>query len=248
MNKIRVGAVSYLNTKPLLYGLKHHPIINEIELIEDYPSKIAQLLIDDKIDLGLIPVASTTKLSSWHMVGDYCIGCDGPVASVCLFSDVPIAQIEKVYLDYQSRTSVNLARILLREFWQKDVELVNAAGEDFRTDIKGTTAGVVIGDRALEQRQHSKYIYDLGEAWKEHTGFPFVFAAWISNKELPEEFIRQFNSANRAGLKHLNEIIATHQYTFYDLETYFTKNIDYRFDKRKREALDLFLEKLSAIK
>ena len=125
-----------MNTKPLLFGLKHHPVINDIELTEDYPSKIAHLLIDNKIDLGLIPVAATTKLSNWHIVGDYCIGCDGPVASVCLFSDVPIMQIEKVYLDYQSRTSVNLARILLKEFWQKDVELVNATGEDFRTKLR----------------------------------------------------------------------------------------------------------------
>ena len=245
MNKIRVGAVSYLNTKPLLYGLKHHPVIDDIELTEDYPSKIAQLLIEDKIDLGLIPVAATTKLSNWYIVGDYCIGCDGPVASVCLFSDVPITQIEKLYLDYQSRTSVNLARILLKEFWQKDVELINTTPEDFRAKIKGTTAGVVIGDRALEQRQHSKYIYDLGEAWKEHTGLPFVFAAWISNKKLPEEFIQKFNEANAEGVNHINDIITGTDYPFYDLKKYFTKNIDYRLDGKKQQALNFFLEKLN---
>jgi chorismate dehydratase len=126
--------VSYLNTKPLLYGIKHHSIINEIELIEDYPAKIAQLLIDDKIDVGLIPVAATTKLSTWNIIGDYCIGCDGPVASVCLFSEVPIEQIEIVLLDYQSRTSVNLAKILLKEYWKKEVKFINATGEDFRKD------------------------------------------------------------------------------------------------------------------
>ncbi|HEX8314929.1 MAG TPA: MqnA/MqnD/SBP family protein, partial [Flavisolibacter sp.] len=119
MNKIRVGAVSYLNTKPLLYGIKHHEVINDIELIEDYPANIAQLLIDDKIDVGLIPVAATKRLSEWHIVTDYCIGCDGPVASVCLFSDTPMEQVNKVLLDYQSRTSVNLAKILLREYWGK---------------------------------------------------------------------------------------------------------------------------------
>ena len=154
-------------------------------------------------------------------------------------------QIEKVYLDYQSRTSVNLARILLKEFWQKDVELVNATGEDFRTKIKGTTAGVVIGDRALEQRQHSKYIYDLGEAWKEHTGLPFVFAAWISNKRLPEEFIQQFNEANAEGLNHVNDIITGTNYPFYDLKKYFNKNIDYHLDEKKKQALKLFLDKLN---
>jgi chorismate dehydratase len=221
--------------------------MKEIELVEDYPARIAQLLIDDKIDIGLIPVAATSRLSSWHIVGDYCIGCDGIVASVCLFSEVPIEEIRKVYLDYQSRTSVNLAKILLKEYWKKEVELIDATGEDFRQQINGSTAGVVIGDRALEQRQYSKYIYDLGEAWKAHTGLPFVFAAWISNKKLAKEFVEKFNSANALGFSHVNEIVAANNFPFYDLEKYFTKNIDYRLDEKKRQAMTLFLEKLKTI-
>lgn len=238
--------MSYLNTKPLLYGIKNHPILDEIELTEDYPSRVAQALIDDRIDVGLIPVAATTKLSSWNIVGDYCIGANGEVASVCIFSETPIENIEKVLLDYQSRTSVNLARILLREYWKKDVEFINASGEDFCQNITGTTAGVVIGDRALEQRSQSKYIYDLGEAWKQHTGLPFVFAAWISNKELPADFVERFNEANGIGFNHLDEIVGALNYGPYDLKKYFTENVDYRLDEKKKEALRLFLEKLSA--
>ena len=97
----------------------------------------------------------------------------------------------------------------------------------------------------MEQRQHSKYIYDLGEAWKAHTGLPFVFAAWVSNKELPEEFIQKFNKANAEGINHLNDIIIGTDYPFYDLKKYFTKNINYLLDKRKKEALRLFLQKLN---
>jgi chorismate dehydratase len=240
-----VAAVSYLNTKPLLYGIKRHPVINEIELIEDYPSKIAQMLIDDEVDIGLIPVAATVKLKDWHIVGDYCIGSNGPVASVCIFSQVPMEQIERVYLDYQSRTSVNLAKILLREYWKKDVELIDATGEDFRDEIKERTAGVVIGDRALKQRLQSAYIYDLGEAWKLHTGLPFVFAAWISNKQLPESFITAFNEANALGLQHLNEVIAENPFEIYELKKYYTRNISYGLDAEKRKGLKLFLEKLA---
>src|SRR5215208_8428675 len=114
LSKIRVAAVSYLNTKPLLYGIKNHPLINRMELVEDYPARIARMLIDDEVDLGLIPVASTAKLKNWSIVSDYCIGSDGPVASVCIFSDVPMEEIERIYLDYQSETSVKLARILLK--------------------------------------------------------------------------------------------------------------------------------------
>ncbi len=101
--------------------------------------------------------------------GNFCIGSNGKVASVCLFSQSPIEKVEKVLLDYQSRTSVELAKILLKEYWKICPEFIDA-GEDFRDHIKGTTAGVVIGDRALEQRRCSSYIYDLSEAWKGFDG------------------------------------------------------------------------------
>jgi chorismate dehydratase len=240
-----VGAVSYLNTKPLLYGIKNHPVIDQIELIEDYPSRIAQMLIEDRLDVGLIPVAATLRLKEWHVITDYCIGGDGAVASVGIFSEVPMEEIESVYLDYQSRTSVNLARILLKEYWQKNVEFINASGEDFRQKITGTTAGVVIGDRALEQRLRSKFIYDLGEAWKAHTGLPFVFAAWIANKELPEDFVVAFNEANRQGLLQIDEVRKEIAFPAYDLEHYYKNCISYGLDDVKKEGMQLFLKKLN---
>jgi chorismate dehydratase len=240
--------VSYLNTKPLLYGIKHHPIFNEIDLIEDYPSRIAQMLIDGKIDLGLIPVAAILNMKEWHIVSDYCIGADGPVASVCIFSQVPMTEIERIYLDYQSRTSVNLAKILLKEYWKKEVEFIETAGEDFRNKIRGTTAAVVIGDRALEQRQHSAYIYDLAEAWKQHTGLPFVFAAWVANKVLSVEFSKKFNEANKLGVNNLVNLAGKIIYPHYDLITYFTKCLDYHLSLSAKEGLKLFLDKVSMFK
>jgi chorismate dehydratase len=110
--------------------------------------------------------------------------------------------------------------------------------------LKGTTAGVVIGDRALEQRSKSKYIYDLGEAWKEHTGLPFVFAAWISNKKLPDEFINAFDEANAIGLNKINEVIKENNFIHYDLEKYYTRCVSYALDDEKRKGLELFLKKL----
>jgi chorismate dehydratase len=245
--KIRVAAVSYLNTKPLLYGINRHEIMNEISLVEDYPAKIAQMLLDDEVDMGLIPVAVIPKLKEHHIVGDYCIGSDGEVASVCIFSDQPIEKLTKIYLDYQSRTSVMLARVLLKEYWKSEAEIVYAKGEEYRDDIRGTTGGLVIGDRALQQRSRSKYIYDLGEAWKKHTGLPFVFAAWVSNKKLPEEFERKFNNANQLGIENIPALLETLEYSEFSLEDYFTKYIDYRLDDKKREGLKLFLSKLEII-
>ena len=117
--------------------------MDEIELIEDYPSKIAAMLINNEVDVGLIPVAACLKLNQWNIIGTHCIGSDGPVASVCIFSEQPIDEVRKVYLDYQSRTSVNLAKLLLNEYWKLKVEYIDAKGEDFRNEIKGNTAGVI---------------------------------------------------------------------------------------------------------
>lgn len=247
MDKIRVGAVSYLNTKPLLHGIRNSSIFREMELVEDYPAHIAQMLIDGKVDMGLVPVAVIPKMKESHMVGDYCIGADGPVASVCIFSEVPMEEIDSVFLDYQSRTSVRLAKLLLRDHWKKEVRLIDATGEDFRNQISGTTAGVVIGDRALLQRSVSPYIYDLGAAWKEHTGLPFVFAAWISNKKLPEAFIHAFNEANAAGLRSIDAVVAETPYDAFDLKAYFTRFISYELTEEKKKGLKLFLEKIKTL-
>jgi len=243
LKKIKVGAVSYLNTKPLLYGVKRSGLMDKIELIEAYPAKIAQMLLDDEIDVGLVPIAIIPKLKEAHIVTDFCIGAEAEVASVCLFSEVPIEQIETVILDYQSRTSVNLAKVLLKEYWKKEV-VFKEATDNFREEIKGTTAAVVIGDRAFEQRLVSKYSYDLATAWIAHTGLPFVFAAWVANKPLHENFIEAFSMANGYGIKHIHEVIAENTYDKYDLKKYYTENISYQLTDTKKKGLELFLEKL----
>ena len=222
--------------------------MQDIELLESYPAAISQALVNGEIDLGLVPVAVIPRLKEHHILTDYCIGADGEVASVCIFSEVPLENVKQVYLDYQSRTSVRLAQILLKEYWQVNVEFIPTSGEDYRTAIKGTTAGVVIGDRALEQRRSSEYIYDLGTAWKAHTGLPFVFAAWISNKIMPVDFIQSFNEANKQGLDKIDTLLKEFDYPFFDLEEYFTNYIDYQLNELKIKGLNLFLERINYYK
>lgn len=218
--------------------------MQQVELIEEYPSKIADMLVEGSIDVGLVPVAIIPKLKEWHILPGYCIGAEGDVASVCLFSEVPLEQVDKILLDYQSRTSVNLCKVLLKHYWKKEMKLEDG-GKDFREHIKGTTAGVVIGDRALEQRKISPYIYDLAGTWKKMTGLPFVFAAWIANKKLPDEFITLFTGANADGLNNLDAVIAENPYNIYNLETYYTKNISYTLTQEKMEGLKKFLALLA---
>ena len=244
MSKIKVGIVSYLNTRPLIYGLQLEPIASSIDLIEDNPAQLAEMLKNNEIDLGLIPVAAIPELKESYLSGDYCIGTEGEAASVCLFSEVPLEQIEKVYLDYQSRTSVELLKWIMHEYWGIRPEMIFAKDEDYRKEIKGTTAGLVIGDRAFEQRKLSTFFYDLGAEWKKITGQPFVFAVWVSNRKLPEEFIKLFNEANAIGLKHIDEIVASHSFDLYDLKKYYTLHMNYLLDETKKKAMKYFLSLL----
>jgi chorismate dehydratase len=140
---------------------------------------------------------------------------------------------------------VALLKILLKQYWKISPQLINAAA-GYEEKIKGTVAGLVIGDRAFVQRKKSEYIYDLAAAWKEMTGLPFLFAAWVSNKELPADFTNAFNKATSKGLSHIDEIVSGINYKDYDLHKYYTENINYQLDSKKREALGLFLKLLSA--
>ena len=237
--------MSYLNTKPLVYGFENGRMKDEIELVSDYPSRIAAQLLNDEIDIGLIPVAVIPNLNEHYIISDYGIGASNPVASVCLFSDVPLNEITHVLMDYQSRTSAELLKILLKHHWKISPVLIDTEN-GYQQAIKGTTAGLIIGDRALRQRRHSKYIYDLAQEWRAMTGLPFLFAAWVANKKLAPEFIKNFNEATAEGLQHINEIVAANPFAEYDLHTYYTKNIDYNLDAEKQEALKRFLQYLSA--
>jgi chorismate dehydratase len=243
--KIRIAAVSYRNAIPLVYGFEKGMLKDSAELVFEYPAKLASLLLNDEADIALLPVAVLPSLKEYHIIADYCIGADGEVASVCLFSEVPIEEVTEIYLDYQSRSSVALLKILLKKYWKINPQLLESAA-GFETQISGTRAGLIIGDRALEQRSKSTYIYDLATAWKELTGLPFVFAAWVANKKLPEAFIHDFNAATAEGLFHLREIADRQSFEAYDLYHYYTRNIQYKLDEEKRKAISLFLQYLSA--
>lgn len=243
--KIKVGAVSYLNTKPLVYAFEKGAMVDEMDLVFEYPSKVAQMLIKDEIDLGLVPVAVIPQVPNAQIVSSFCIGATNPVASVCLFSKVPIEDIKSIILDYQSRTSVALLKILLKDFWKISPEFI-VSEKEFENEINGTTAALIIGDRALVQLNNFPFVYDLAEAWQKMTNLPFVFAAWVANKTLPESFISDFNLSIKDSLTQVDTIIESIGFPDYDLNIYFKENIDYILDDQKRAGLNLFLSKIES--
>lgn len=244
--KFKVTAVSYLNTKPLLYGLFKSRVSDKIDLKLDIPSVCAQKLESGEADLGLVPVAIIPELSSPRLVSDYCIGTVGPVKTVCIYAEQPLEQLEAIFLDYHSRTSVELVKILLEKYWKLRPKLIPAS-PGFEQQIGGTTGALVIGDRTIGLDLQYPYVYDLGAAWMALTGLPFVFAAWVSNQPLPDDFIAEFNEALQLGIAAIPELIylIPRPHPQFDLQEYYTQNISYQLDDDKRKALQLFLSLIS---
>jgi chorismate dehydratase len=190
-----------------------------------------------------VPVRVIPALKESYIISDYGITCDGPVGSVVICSQVPIERIEKLFLDYQSRTSAALAQILICDYWKLNPQIIQSS-PGYENKIEGTTAGLLIGDRALHLKSKFKYGYDLGEGWKNFTGMPFVFACWVSNKKLPEEFIQRFNETMAFGAHHLEEVIAEQQnnYRDVDVKDYLSSKIQFFIDEKKTKAVDYFLK------
>ena len=244
MEKTRVSIVSYLNSKPFLYGLNKSLVANNFEMSLDIPSKIVAKLSYNLADVGLIPVAGLEDLDDYQIVSDFCIGAVGKVRTVVLVSDVPLEQIETVLMDYQSRSSVLLAKVLAKFYWEKEFNWENTCNDFQNKLIKGNTAGVVIGDRVFDIENKYKYSYDLSEEWFKFTELPFVFAVWASTKNVSLQFQTDFNKALEFGINSISEIVEIEQnrYPNVDISDYFVKNISFIFDEEKKAGMNKFLE------
>ncbi len=249
MEKIKISIVNYTNTLPFKWALKRQAVIEQIELQEDIPSICAQKLKYNQVQLALVPVALIPELDNYFIESGYCIGANGKVDSVKLYSQVPLAQIRTIVLDYHSKSSITLTRILVKFFWKLQTLFVDAK-PGFESGISGDAAAVVIGDRTFNLNGRFAYEYDLAEEWKKFTGLPFVFAAWVSTAKLPETFIGEFNSALKYGLDHIQQAIEEDNVQHLSKEQtlhYLTERIDYTLDAAKREALQLFLDYMSKL-
>lgn len=246
--KYSISIVNYLNTLPFVYGLKEHKINEIANLQYDIPAVCAEKMLNKKVDIGLVPVAILAKMNTYHLLTDYCIGSTGAVDSVKLFSKVPLEQITKVLLDYQSRTSVVLLQIIARDYWKINPEFVNAS-EGFETMIDGTTAAVIIGDRTFSINNTFPYEYDLAAEWKKNTGLPFAFAVWVSGEEIDNDFLKIFNAALKFGVENIDKTLLNYSnpYPQFDAHDYLTKKISYKLDVDKLRAIDLFLGKIEGI-
>jgi chorismate dehydratase len=199
--QLRIASVSYLNARPLIYGLERD---GNRELLLDVPARLIDLLRDDRADVALLPVIDYQRMDDLCIVPSGGIGCHGETLTVRIFSQTPIEQIRTLACDTESHTSVALAKIVLAERYGIRPEFV-----DLSTNPSPTSARLLIGDKVVcEEPAGFEHQLDLGAAWKNMTGLPFVFAAWMTRVgtnlgDLPEQLER----AKRDGLAHVDELI-----------------------------------------
>lgn len=248
---IRIALVSYFNTRPFIDGLQRRFREGELELKEVPPSGCAKLLHEGACDLALIPVGALVDLLGLSIMRDHCLGADGKVDSVFLFSHVPIEQATAIVLDPHSRSSNGLAAVLLREYWSRTLPAIMATGERF-SQIQGTVCGVAIGDKAFAMRDQFPYVYDLAEVWKRYSGLPFVFAVWayrpgsLTHAQL--ETVREALEDGRRGRRDsAMRWAATYGYSYEDAVYYLEQSISYEFDSAKHEAMKKYFHLLEQV-
>jgi chorismate dehydratase len=243
LDKIKVSAVSYLNTLPLIYGLTHSKIVQKIDLSLDNPSACARKLIKGEVDLGLVPVASIPQVPEARIIGNYCIGADGAVKTVLLLSNFPFDEIKTIYLDAESRTSVRLVQVLAAKYWKRGFQWKSML--EYDEDTSEAAGLVLIGDKTFIERPKFKCSIDLAEEWKRFTGMPFVFACWVANKKLSQGFIDDFDTSIAFGLENIEASVdeyANGLITKTELLDYLKHSISFDFDDAKKEAMKLFLK------
>lgn len=251
MNKIRISAVKYANTYPFIWGLKESGFDKRVILETDHPADCAAKLISGKADIGLVPVAALPLIKNYHIISDYCIGANGKVRTVMLLSNCPFGDIVAINLDYRSKSSVNLTKVLAKNMWKKEYRWINTSKQFDFVNIGKNEAVVLIGDQCFEMEHKFKHKVDLAEEWKKQTGLPFVFACWAANRELDIEFISDFNCALKSGLDNIDKVAMAFSKSSGikedDLRNYLKYNIDYIFDNEKKRGMSLFLELLSKL-
>lgn len=239
----RIGAVQYLNTKPLVYGLAGRGI----DVVYDLPSRLADRLSSGLLDVALIPSIEFFRGKRYRVVSDACIGCRGPVMSVKLFFRTRPDRVTRLAVDEGSRTSATLARILLAERHgvSPEIELLPIG-----SGLSDTSADAVllIGDRAIgPQRGSFQLIWDLGDEWCRWTGLPFVFAVWAARSDVESsEVAAILASARDAGRANLASIAAaeaaSHGLTLPQCLGYLRENLHYELGPRERVALARFYD------
>ena len=240
----RIGAVSYLNTKPLIDGLREQ-LRPQDSLTLNLPSRLAEQLAAGELDVALIPSIEYFRGEGYAILSDAVIACRGPVWSVRLVSRVPVKQIRKLALDEGSRTSAAMIRVLLWQMYGLRPQTTTLTMEQ-SPESADADAVLVIGDRAMHpERGLYSEIWDLGDRWCRHTECPFVFAMWVARPGVDLDGLAEtLQHCRDRGCERLELIArryaASHGLTNEDLHRYFAENLHFRLGPKELAGLNLF--------
>lgn len=243
--QLQIGAVSYLNSRPLIEGIED--LIPSANLILDYPSRLADSLSDGRLDVALIPSIEYFRQPGYEVVSDACVAARGEVLSVKLYCRVHPGDIRRLALDAGSRTSAALTKIILADGYGVSPQTEPLSMESTTRD-SNADAVLLIGDRAMHDPAESFVeVMDLGQVWYDWTGLPFVFAMWVARQESDTDGIDDaLSQARDLGLARVSEIAAEEAPRLGLTETmardYLTKNLHYHLNSAERSGLKLFCE------
>ena len=243
--KIKVSAVSYLNTAPFVYGLQKSKTDSIIDLTLDNPAECARKLMENEVDVALTPIFALIDKPDFKIITNYCIGTNGIVRTVELLSNGNFDDIKTVYLDTHSKTSINLVKILAEYFWKKRFEWKPLNPTSKPLDFKEDEAILAIGDKVFGFEPHFKTNIDLASEWLKFTGLPMVFAVWATGINTEPSFLETLNSALKFGIQNIDKSITPYvneRISHKEAYIYLTQNISYEFDNQKKEALSLYWE------
>lgn len=260
MPRLRVSAITYLNTAPLMWNFEHGPEREHLQrnFHIDYtlPSLCAQMLADGSADIGIIPVASYTSIENLLILPDIAIASDDAVRSILLVSKVPLEKIGTVALDCSSRSSAALIQVLFAKHWKREARFVPAE-PDLDAMLASNDAALLIGDPALKVDRSRYLTWDLAHEWKAFTGRPFVFAFWAVRAGAASEdelaYVAEvFRASRDAGMAHLPEIAGQWsrklELSPEFITNYLTENIQYSLHSGNVAGMQLFFELAAELK
>jgi chorismate dehydratase len=251
MTRLRISAISYLNTAPLMWDFEHGNAGREFEISYTVPSRCAAQLAEGSADIGIIPVAAYAAIPGLVVIPGVAIAVRTAVRSILLISKVPLQQIRSVALDNSSMTSVALTKILFAKYWGSRASFLDME-PDLNAMLDGADAAMVIGDPALSIDRSKRFTYDLAEEWIRFTGRPFVPAFWaireaaLVDKKPPLDLAGIFQRSRDHGLRPENlEVIAQEWaprvgLTEAEVKSYLRVNIHYDLDASCLAGLQLY--------
>ena len=257
MPRLRVSAISFLNTAPLMWDFDHGELRREYEVDYTLPALCAEMLRSGAADIGIIPVAAYGSIPDLVVIPDIAIAARGPVRSILLISKIPVQQIRKVAVDTSSRTSVALLKVLFNRYYMRESDLPEMVpmAPKLQPMLKACDAALLIGDEALLATVASEkfQVLDLAAEWKKFTGKSFVFAFWAVRKGALKgrdaaSIVGAFQESRNHGLEPQNIQKTAREWAVRlgineeEIISYLTKNIYYHLDRECMEGLRLFYQ------